>query len=115
MPLPPILAGEANRLSTLYTAPLTFVLLVLLLAVLRRRAAQLRRTSHAETMLSAPSFLGRLPHILCCVAMSGQWTSYNKMTERDEFLYIKKTRKEIFEQSWVHTTDYLRDTIQENP
>jgi len=45
--------------------------------------------------------------------MGGKWVSFNNMTERHEYLYVKKQHKEIFEQSWNYTTDFLQG-IKEN-
>ena len=72
--LPPFLAGDSDRISTLYTAPLTFFLFVPLLFILRHRAAKLRHPAHTAPELSgqAPSLLGRLPHVVCCLLLSAQ-------------------------------------------
>ena len=69
MGLPPLLAGDHNRISTLYTSPLSFILLALLLLVIRRRASQLSKKSPFYG-LAPPSLLGRVPHVLCCLLLS---------------------------------------------
>ena len=70
MAVPPLFAGDGDRLSTIYSSPLSFVLLVLLLLVIRRRAVQIARPSPFYG-LAPPSLLGRVPHVLCCLLLSG--------------------------------------------
>ena len=70
---PPFLAGDRHdRISTVYTQPLTFILLILLLPVLRRRIVQLRSRTLLPDSGLRPNILFRLPHIACCLLLSAQ-------------------------------------------
>ena len=66
MALPPLFIS-GDRVSDLYLHPLTLVQLVLLLAVVRRRIAQLQVP--IALRFKRPSLCGRLPHLVCCLLM----------------------------------------------
>jgi hypothetical protein len=61
------LAGDGDRTSTAFTAPLSVLFLCLLLLVWRERRRELRAYAAAS---SAASLLGRLPHLACSLLLA---------------------------------------------
>ena len=42
--------------------------------------------------------------------MSGKWISFNCMTERWEFLYVKIQYHEMFQTEWTQTKSWLQES-----
>ena len=44
--------------------------------------------------------IAAMKYVTKAIAMGGKWTEYNDMTERVDFFYVRKSKKEIFQKSW---------------
>ena len=44
-------------------------------------------------------------YTIACISMQGDWLSFNTMTKRMEYLYIRKSRRDVFTRHWaLHNT-----------
>ena len=44
-----------------------------------------------------------IKYCLKCTLIGPNWFQFNEMTERNEYLHIRKTRAEVFKQHWART------------
>ena len=48
---------------------------------------------------------GAINYAKACLVMRGKWVSFNTMSKRIEFLYVKKEYRDLFSQAWSETQE----------
>eukprot|EP00969_Alexandrium_andersonii_P356598 15446903-Alexandrium_andersonii.AAC.2 len=48
-----------------------------------------------------------------CLMMAGSWVSRNPMTERNEYLYLRRQHIDVFAESWAMYRDEWDSTKQD--
>lgn len=56
-----------------------------------------------------------LKYAIKCARMGGRWTLWNPMTERTEFLYLRKIYKTVFTNAWNQFDNYIGGATETLP
>jgi hypothetical protein len=58
---------------------------------------------------SPAAWQAALNYLQVCMTLGGMWMQFNHFTKRVDILYIKKTRRSVFQQKWAMYTESIRD------